>query len=242
MKISFCITTAGTAVDTLNKSIETIIQECEQKCEYEILVIGGKQNDISFDGVRHIEFLDDPTKGFLPKRKNFLAKEAIYDNIVMMHDYLALQIGWLDGFIKFNIENPDWLACVNRIQNINGKEFRSWCAVFQDAYRTPIDNQKPPLHLGLGRKINPRIKTWGRWQYYSGAYFIVRKRIMLDSPMDETLERHQGEDITTSRQWYQKYGSKIFAWNPYSTIKFLKPKDHAGWESLPEINYDMGLV
>jgi hypothetical protein len=238
MRWSFGIITPGGAIDNVNNIIASIVEDAGDH-EVEILVIGGNHK---FDHAKHIPFDEDsgPAPGWFTRKKNIIALEAKYNNLCILHDYLMLRPGWFDGFEKFDLDNPDWMAATNQIFNKNGSEFRSWAAVFQDAYRDPIDDQKPPVHLGLGRKINPKINTWGRWQYYSGAYYVIKRHIMIRTPMDETLCQNQGEDISWSRSLYHQYGQEIFAWNPYSSIEFLKQKDHAGWESLPQIDFDYG--
>ena len=63
-----------------------------------------------------------------------------------------------------------------------------------------------------------------KYQYISGTYWVAKKDIMLQFPLDENLCWGQGEDVLWSKQVREKYH---FSMNPYSTVKSLKFKDPA---------------
>jgi hypothetical protein len=58
-----------------------------------------------------------------------------------------------------------------------------------------------------------------KFMYISGGYFIVKKNIMLEFPLDERLGWGEGEDVIWSKQVRQKYK---FSMNPHSEVLIAK--------------------
>ena len=63
-----------------------------------------------------------------------------------------------------------------------------------------------------------------KYMYISGAYWVAKKEVMLEFPLDENLCWGEGEDVAWSKQVREKY---TFSMNPYSTVRTLKFKDPA---------------
>lgn len=238
MNFSFGLITDGTQKERLNQVLKSIIWECSGRCGYEIIVVGGDIDDIDFgvgEEIKHIEFDESIKPGHITKKKNLIAQCAIYNNICYLHDYVALESGWLDGFNKFG---DNWLTCTNKIKNSDNTRFHDWCVLYDNSWMDPpIDNEQPPsgFTFGVGRLLSYDHPPIGRWQYYSGQYFLIKKSLILEIPLDESRIHGQGEDVQIAKLWYQKYGSSIFNFNPHSSVRFLKYKQPAPWESLSEI-------
>jgi hypothetical protein len=150
-----------------------------------------------------------------------------------MHDYVALQPGWLKGFEEFG---DDWLTCMTKVENANGQRFRDWCVIYNDAWMNPpIDKQSPPEKYPPGMLMRYSTTGHERWQYYSGAYFCAKRSVMTEVPLDESRYWGQGEDVQWSRLVFEKYGPEAFNMNANSTVKFLKYKESAPWERLPQL-------
>jgi hypothetical protein len=60
--------------------------------------------------------------------------------------------------------------------------------------------------------------------YFSGAYFVAKKKVMLEIPLDETRGWGEGEDVVWSAAFTRKYE---FSMNPLSSVALLKQKDRA---------------
>lgn len=240
MKWTFGIITDGSVGPRIVRVIRSIIDEVS---DAEIIVVGGNKNDLQneqpvcvADSVYHIPFAENVKTAWITRKKNLIAKHSSHDNICIMHDYVSLEPGWLDGYNEFG---EDWLACTNKICNTNNIRCIDWAVIFHDAWMNPpIDQQICPEHYGPGRLLNYNIHTWGRWQYYPGYYFCVKKNILLDIPFDESLGWNQGEDVKWSRLLYQKYGQQVFNFNINAGAAFIKEKDLVTWQTMPEINYD----
>lgn len=61
-----------------------------------------------------------------------------------------------------------------------------------------------------------------KYQYISGTYWVAKRDVMLEFPLDENLSWGEGEDVVWSKNVRNKY---IFSMNPHSTVKSLKFKD-----------------
>ena len=61
--------------------------------------------------------------------------------------------------------------------------------------------------------------------YISGSYWVAKKQIMTEYPLDERLIWGHGEDVLWSKQVREKYE---FNMNIHSSVKIMKPnKDRA---------------
>ena len=106
MKFTFGIATTDTSQrmsGNTNNHVSEIIESIRANnipsdC-YEIIVVGGSNNNYDADDVTHIEFDDfNPRPGWFTRKKNIMTEKAKYDNIVFTHDYLVLDKDWYKGF------------------------------------------------------------------------------------------------------------------------------------------------
>ncbi len=201
--------------------LPAIIQSIENECpDGQLIVVGGEKTwRTELDHV-HIPFDESEKPGWITRKKNLSLKWAKYDNLCIMHDYVALEPGWLEGFEKYGY---DWLTCMTKVFNADGERYRDWCLIYNDAWKPPIDDQKPPAQGG--KLLDYTDYTHGRWQYYSGAYFCVKREVLLEVPLDESLVQGAGEDVYWSRCLYKHFGSSVFRMNFHSAVKLLKYKN-----------------
>jgi len=203
MDFSFGIITAGSA------NLEQIVQSIKNQNipNYEIIIIG--EACVKGDYIRVIPFDESVRPAWITRKKNIIAQEAKYENIVLLHDYVELCPGWYEGFLKFG---NDFKICVNKITNLSGKRFRDFC-LFKEFL---------PTHTTLlpySAKLSPRLS---KLAYISGTYYVVKRNVALSHPLDERLVWNQGEDVLFS-QSLSKHGI-LFECNPFSTVTLLKEK------------------
>lgn len=215
MKFSFCVSTDG------KKDISKLLQNIVSLKipEYEILVIGGDINTtFMYDGKvigRHISFDETQTSGaWITRKKNILAKEAKYDNLVIVHDYYEFLPGWYDGWVKFG---EDFDVATNRILNVDNTRHCDW-SIDPILYET-FYNKKDFAYL---IPYNTRAT---KLQYISGGYVVVKKHFMLSNPLDETCGHpnlfRDAEDI----EWSNRVREiTTFKMNSLSTIRATRPK------------------
>lgn len=193
---------------------------------YEIIIIGGNNNYQS-DNLNIYSFEENPNGGWITKKKNLITKYAKYENIVYLHDYIIFDKDWYINFLKFG---NDFKICMNQIINLDGTRFRDWTLWAESAEEIGIPN---PYYL-----IPYSIKNLSKLMYFSGSYWIGKKNIMEEFPLNENLFWCQGEDVEWSKRIREKYNFSI---NENSIVRLLKYKNPAflncnNLEKIKEIN------
>jgi hypothetical protein len=179
--------------------------------EYEILLVGGgDSSSIIGPDIRKIDFDEKKNPMWITRKKNILVKKAKYENIVVMHDYHVFDIDWYKNFKTFG---TDWEIC-------------ECPQILMSGARNPMDWSlwdKP----GHGRAWSLRYDDWSQTQYMyiSGAFFIVKRHVILEEPLDEKLIWNQEEDVEWSMRIRNKYVMKC---NGKSIVRHNKWHRHAG--------------
>jgi hypothetical protein len=210
MKLTFGIPTAG--VDDLSDLIENI---CTQNIpEFEILIIGGNRSEpiIYKNKVvgRYISFDENIKPAWITRKKNILAQQAQYENLVLMHDYYRLLPDWYSGWVSFG-NNFD--LAVNKVQHMNGERFSDWL-LNPELYERTFGYK----HHNWGLPYNVSVH---KLQYISGGYFVVKKDFLLAHPLDENKTWGQCEDT----EWCERIADHTkMRMNTLSTVKVIKPK------------------
>ena len=111
--------------------------------------------------------------------EDFLVSNQI-KNIVLMHDYHLFDEKWYEEFKLFG---TDWEICSCPQYLING-------------HRNPMDWSlwdKP----GHGRAWSLDYDDWTQTQYMyiSGGFFIIKKHVMIEEPLDESRGWNEEEDV-----------------------------------------------
>jgi hypothetical protein len=182
--------------------------------EYEILLIGGDSSEFinSNEYVRTIDFDESQKPRWITRKKNILANEAKYDNIVLMHDYHVFDKDWYVNFKSFGL---DWEICSCPQYLITGA-------------RNPMDWSlwDKPDH---GRAWSLDYDDWSQTQYMyiSGGFFIVKKHVLQQEPLDESRGWNEEEDVEWSMRVRNKY---IMKCNGGSIVRHNKWHRHAGPE------------
>jgi hypothetical protein len=178
---------------------------------YEIIIIGGNNNYQS-DNLSIYSFEENPNGGWITKKKNLITKYARYENIVYLHDYIIFDKDWYKSFLNFG---DDFKVCTNQIINANDIRYRDWCFfdcankinIFAPNYLLPYD-----------------FKYLSKLMYISGAYWIAKKEVMEEFPLNENLFWGQGEDVEWSKNIREKYNFSI---NSDAIVKLTRYKDRA---------------
>ena len=186
---------------------------------YEIIIIG--ETNIKED--KHIKVIpfDESIKDkWITKKKNLITQYSRYENIVYTHDYNSFDIGWYEGFLKFG---NDFKIASTITLNQDGQRYRDWILLW-DAI---IDVPKMQFIL-------PYTETrLSKYMYLNGSYWVAKKHVMEEFPLDEELVWGQGEDVVWSRLVTRKYDFSI---NTHSTIRMLKQSGRA-WDIMSDDVY-----
>jgi len=202
---TFGIITAGGADANLEKIVQSI--KYQNIPNYEIIIIG--ETCVKGEFIRVIPFDETIKKAWITRKKNIIAQEAKYDNIVLLHDYVEFCLGWYEGFLRFG---NNFKICVNKITNLSGKRFRDFC-LFKEFL--PTDSTLLPYSA----KLTPSLS---KLAYISGTYYVIKRDVARLYPLDERLAWNQGEDVLFS-QTLSKNGI-VFECNPFSTVTLIKEK------------------
>jgi hypothetical protein len=229
MDFTFGIITSGNADSYISIIINSIIENYIPN--YEIIIVGNteiKETDI----IKNIRFDENLKIGWITKKKNLIAINAKYENIVLLHDYIKLDKTWYEGFLKFG-NNFDW--CVNKIINKDGIRFRDYTL-----FPYTVDYLK--IYYSPGKDINTyfnnncllpysfknNIKT-NKYMYISGSYYVIKKRIATHYLLDEQLVHGKSEDVEYSKRLHSN--GIVIKCNSYSEVHLLKQKQSIHWET-----------
>ena len=214
MDFTFGIITDGLSDNNLNYTIDTI--EKENIPNYEIIIVGN--TNINRLNTTVISFDENILPKWITRKKNIITHEAKYENIVYMHDYIYLMEGWYEGHIKFG---DDFVVLMDKIINFDDTRFRDWCL-----YDVPFETGRIMSYEISNPNLNKYI-------YISGSYWVAKKDLMLEFPLNESLVWNQAEDIEWSYRVNKKYNFKM---NINSSVKLLKFKDNIHRFSTEEDN------
>lgn len=206
MKFTFGIVTDGSVDDRVNLIIDSI--ESQNIKNYEIIVVGPHENCRKNTKFLVVDENSGP-RSWITKKKNLITKYASYENIVYLHDYYMFDDSWYLGQIA---KGEDFKVRMDKVINFDGSRFRDWC-IWPDNHNW-MDNV-----VGRECLIPYDITQLSKFMYISGGYWIAKKSVMEEFPLDEGLTWGQGEDVIWSKQVREKYP---FQMNQHSTVKIMK--------------------
>jgi GT2 family glycosyltransferase len=213
MNFSFIICTHDPNADRVETCIDSIVNL--KIPQYEILVVGGTTQKNSNDFLKYISFDETIKKGWITKKKNIGAELSKYENLVILHDYFSFDYDWYENWISFSNEH-NWDIASNSIRGLNNQRiFTDWVT-----YDHLIHGQGLPLPYNDWTQVNK--------QYISGGYFLIKRSIFLENPLNEKLVSTQEEDVEWSLRIRDRY--KIVC-NSSSIVRHTKWHTHLnGWK------------
>jgi hypothetical protein len=239
MNFTFGIITNNNIVN-LYKIIDSI--ELQNIPNYEIIIVGCNKN-LKKKNCTCIHFDETIYPGWITKKKNILTHNAKYENVVYMHDYIVLDKNWYNGYLRYG-NNFDII--INPIQNLDGSRFRDWVLNINFLHGMKLMNgkrTKPIINApdewikeneNVVNKYNINInnqthylsydddgKNWQKYIYISGSYWVAKKHVMEEFPLNENLLHGQGEDVDWIQSILDKY---VINFNNVSICKLLKKK------------------
>lgn len=205
MDFSFGIITNGENDHYIEKIIESIYKQ--NIPNYEIIIVGNTK--VKGINIVNINFSENQVPKWITRKKNIITENANYENIVFLHDYIKLEDNWYEGQLK---SGNDFHIRMDKILNIDGERFRDWCIwCWNGNFMDEI--------IGKNCLIPYNITHLSKFMYISGSYWIAKKYVMEDYPLNENLKWGEGEDIDWSFRVRQIYD---FNMNTNSSVKILK--------------------
>ena len=205
--------------------------------DYEILIVGLNARP-NIKNTRCIAFDSKNNPGWITRKKNIITQEAKYDTIVYTHDYVSFDEAWLIGWGWFSRIGGAYMwpfsnvpeefdIGMNVLLTQDGYRFRDWCAWDDPRYGHPWTQHEPwcppeGMHYQGKPCLVPYDYKHTKRMYISGTYWVAKRHVMVDNPLDENLRWGQAEDIKWSLQVRDKYK---YVMNTHSVCRLLKPKD-----------------
>lgn len=217
---TFGIVTSSSTSTNLQTIVDSIQEEFlfDPHC-FEILIVGGNHS-FEQDNFRIIPVDESKRKGWITRKKNIITELAKFDQIVYMHDYIKLDKGWYKNFLGMKYD-----LCMTPIKNQDGTRYRDWTLWPDDLFDIlgPWNSHYllPYDEIGLSK-----------YMYFSGAYWVAKKKVMQEFPLDESLNWGESEDVKWSKQVREKYN---FSLNTNSSVSLLKQKDRIFNEITPDM-------
>jgi len=230
MNFKFCY---GVITDGSNSErITTIINSIESwnlpADSYQVVVVGG--GPVDRKNTIHIPFNENEQPGaikggWITRKKNLITKHSKFDNIVYSHDYICPDKDWYSGFCRYG---DDYKVCSNKIFLPNkSTRFRDWIIA-------PV--RKDRLNKKLINKIERHsllpydVTHLHHFVVIGGYYWVAKKHIMEEFPLEEKLVWGEGEDFRWCHAVQEVYD---VSFNPHSSCYLLKEKDPL-FHPLPE--------
>lgn len=241
--------------------INLIISIIDQNIpEYEIILVSNKPNVNELLDIINQKILIDRTwmqpnvirvvesEGWLPQKKNLLAKIAKYDILCIVHDYYLFDENWYDG-IKEAIAtkrhyNDNWDLLNVFVQRLeDGERGPDWVVnpfymkrFLDDPKNSDIEQELRQLYPTENHPmyvvgLSPHETRLKSIQYVSGGYIMCRKDVLSNVKFNEDLMPGQAEDI----EWFErvKEAGYILSFNPFSHVYTQKPNKWKVFQLLP---------
>lgn len=224
MQITFGIITNGK-----DEYIEKIVQSilALNIKDFEIIIVG---NTKIIQNVKVIEFDENIKHAWITKKKNLITQHAKYDTIVYSHDYILFD----QNFYK-ELQSFDFDVLIPQILNLDGNRFRDW-TLFPIFVEGGYGVKKIDYDVNLGCYLPYDFESdiVNNYIYFSGSFFIAKKHVMEEFPLDESLSWGQSEDVIWSNKVSKKYKFKC---NSKVIVRLLKQKNRCHWEKLVPEKY-----
>jgi hypothetical protein len=186
--------------------------------EYEIILVGTERwlSSMAAQDVRIIDFNERIRSAWITKKKNLITQNARYDNIVYQHDYFAYNPGWYEAWCEFG----DYSVGMNKLINVEKfGRFRDW-SIFP--HTGVVDAARAYSGFEGHECLIPYEETgFSKIMYISGGWWMAKKHVMTEFPLNESLAWEQGEDVDWSYRVRTKYKFSI---NPKASVRLLKYK------------------
>jgi len=215
MNFTFGIVTSG-----LDERVQIVIDSIEKLNipEYEVIIVGN--SNVQRDRTTVIPFNESERPAWITKKKNLITQHAKYENVVYAHDYIYYKEDWYKGWLEYG---DDYKVCMNRILNGDGTRYRDWCIWPHNG--NYVDGR---CTRQRGCLLPYDMTHLSKYLYFSGAYWVGKKDVMTEFPLNESLLWGQSEDVEWSMRIRQKYD---FSMNKHSSVQLMMQKDRAFDES-----------
>ena len=152
------------------------------------------------------EILLSQPNGWITHKKNEIARRAIHENLVLLHDYYVFDANWYKSYVALQ-GYAGWDICSNPQYMMNGKRhFTDW---------VNWDHPDFPRYFSFNYEDWTHTKN----QYISGGYFLVKRDLLRANPFNEVMVQGDPEDVEWSLRVRDK--ARILC-NPNAIVRHIK--------------------
>jgi hypothetical protein len=191
----------------LDKIIDSIKNQTNlTKSKFEIILVGPNNESLEKNKSKvnyNIVFEETIVPGWITMKKNLGVQNAKYENVCVMHDYIALCENWYTGYLQFG---DDWDVCSNPIRTTKGNRYWDW-----------ITLNRPIEYISYNDLSQTKTNM-----YVGGSYMCVKRKFMLENPLDYRRVWGQGEDVEWAYRCKDKWNYTL---NTFSVVRLLKDKE-----------------
>jgi hypothetical protein len=210
--VTFGICSSPDSSFYLERVISSIVEQRIQN--FEIIIVGNINSSLkASENIIIIPFDENVKPGWITAKKNLITRFARYENIVFLHDYIVFDKNWYQQ-IKNDLVHHEIIMC--KILNLDGSRFRDWVLW--------VDNGEPfDEYLQISRKaLLPYSEiAFSKFMYISGSFWIAKKKVMEEFPLNEDLVWGEAEDIEWSKRVRSRHN---FHLNQFASVALLKQK------------------
>tara|TARA_Y100000389_G_scaffold2164_1_gene2199 strand:+ start:20798 stop:21466 length:669 start_codon:yes stop_codon:yes gene_type:complete len=183
----------------VNNIVDSIISQ--NIPSYEVFILGAVEDTWHMENIHIIQDDIDNNKNHITKKKNDIIRNAKYETIVIMKDYLRLSSDWYKGLLKFG-ECFDIL--MNKIVDNRGRRYLDWI------WENP--------RVGDGRNVS--YDAVGHPRMFSPGAFTMAKKYVFDEFLFN--EKMVGLGRPTDVQWSNRAMEKYsYLMNIHSSCELI---------------------
>jgi hypothetical protein len=189
---TFGMLTTGTRLDNVERFIQSVEAHCQEP--YEILIVSPVDLPAlaRHRGVRVLRFNQHDELGWITRKKNLIAEEAAYSDILICHDRFVLSDGFSTRFADWGYSYG--IAAV-RVRLEDGRRGLDWGVVSSQNHV-----------YSSGGLLDYR--AYSQYVYVPGGATLIRKSFWKNFPWNDNLFWNEHEDVELCRR-VQRAGGVI---------------------------------
>jgi len=206
--------------ENLKKIVDSINDQKIDSSDYEIIIVGSNSKNKNFESgsVKFIDFDEKVKDKWITRKKNIIIENSVFENIVIIHDYVIFDPDWYSGYLKFD---SDWDVSMCKIFNKDGVRWRDW--ILWWCGTAPYKLEHKGVLLAPNRLLYDDNKYINSEMYINGTVIIGKKNFLIKNKLDEKLTWGQGEDCEWSSRCRGNWNYKM---NTNSKLRLLKQHDN----------------
>ena len=181
---TFGMLTTGVRLDNVERFIQSVEAHCQDP--YEILIVSpiALPELERYHGVRILRFDQHDDLGWITRKKNLIAQEAAYSDILVCHDRFLLSEGFSQSFADWGYSYG--IAAV-RVRLEDGRRGLDWGVVSSQNHV-----------YSSGGLLDYR--AYSQYVYVPGGATLIRKSFWKSFPWNDNLFWNEHEDVELCRR------------------------------------------